>query len=371
VWLVALPTWMSSPCVSIALVLGRPREDIVLPEQECLQASRSGRHDDSGHGCEQSLTGDPANCGTCNKQCSNNGGSGVCNGGTCKTECDAGRADCDNNANNGCETDTSTNPLHCGICGKTCSSINATPNCENGLCKPICNAGFANCDGDPNNGCEVNLNTNVNNCGQCGNVCTNTANATSMTCSSGSCQVATCSASFFDVDSNGANGCECQEDPVGNNCGAAIDLGTVGLGQTISQNRNLTGPGNSDEDWFKVTFPKVAACTYSPTVTLSAGSLPIRAQVYSSCSGTIAGDPRTCGLNEAATSSVDLTRWDWDFNNPCQSNSGSGPNVANPAKPIDNFIQGSATYYIRVRRTGVDATNSCMSYSITVSNTLG
>jgi hypothetical protein len=32
-----------------------------------------------------------------------------------------------------------------------------------------CNVGFADCDGNPANGCEVNTRTDVNNCGGCGN----------------------------------------------------------------------------------------------------------------------------------------------------------------------------------------------------------
>ncbi|MCS6899297.1 MAG: MopE-related protein [Myxococcales bacterium] len=325
------------------------------------------------NGCETNISSSNSNCGACGNACVIANGVGACQSGQCVvTGCSAPFQNCDGNSANGCETNTAISTSHCGGCGNACSTNNSTPVCTSGQCMVgSCNPGFGNCDNNPNNGCETNLNTNLNHCGQCGNVCTNTANAISMTCSSGSCQVATCAASWFNVDGNGSNGCECQEDNVGNNCGEATDLGVVNLGQTISQNRNLTGAGNSDEDWFKVTFPKVAACNYSPTVIISAGSLPIRAQIYSSCAGTSASVPRTCGPNEAPDSSVNLTRWDWDFNKPCQTNSGSGPNVANPAKPIDNFIQGSATYFIRVLRSGVDSSNSCMNYTITISNTLG
>jgi len=35
----------------------------------------------------------------------------------------------------------------------------------------VCNAGYANCDGNQANGCEVNLTSDSNNCGACGNVC--------------------------------------------------------------------------------------------------------------------------------------------------------------------------------------------------------
>jgi hypothetical protein len=38
------------------------------------------------------------------------------------------------------------------------------------VCTPTCNAGFANCDGDPNDGCEANL-SSTSSCGACGVVC--------------------------------------------------------------------------------------------------------------------------------------------------------------------------------------------------------
>ena len=35
----------------------------------------------------------------------------------------------------------------------------------------VCLAGFADCDGDQTNGCEVALGVDAQNCGSCGNVC--------------------------------------------------------------------------------------------------------------------------------------------------------------------------------------------------------
>ena len=43
-----------------------------------------------------------------------------------------------------------------------------------------CNAGFANCNGNAADGCEVNLQTDVNNCGTCAHKCL-------MACVAGAC----------------------------------------------------------------------------------------------------------------------------------------------------------------------------------------
>jgi hypothetical protein len=70
----------------------------------------------------------------------------------------------------------------------------------------FCNAGFSDCDGIEANGCETNINTSVNNCGQCGDPCVlPNANAA---CVAGQCTIAACLPGFFDCDGNAGNGCE-------------------------------------------------------------------------------------------------------------------------------------------------------------------
>jgi hypothetical protein len=58
-------------------------------------------------------------------------------------------------------TTTDGDPLHCGDCGRACSSANvATASCGSGLCTPVCAAGFADCTQPafpaPDDGCESN-----------------------------------------------------------------------------------------------------------------------------------------------------------------------------------------------------------------------
>src|SRR5262249_32571394 len=112
------------------------------------------------------------NCGACGHVCVAANGTPTCNGGTCGiSSCSAGFANCDGNPANGCETNTTTDVNNCGSCGQVCSPLNDTPACVNGVCASVCNAGFANCNGNPANGCETNITTDVNNCGSCGHIC--------------------------------------------------------------------------------------------------------------------------------------------------------------------------------------------------------
>jgi hypothetical protein len=59
-------------------------------------------------------------------------------------------------------------------------------------------------------GCESNANTDVANCGGCGNNCnTLTVNANGVSCNgSGACTYTTCKPGFFDCNGNKADGCE-------------------------------------------------------------------------------------------------------------------------------------------------------------------
>lgn len=52
-------------------------------------------------------------------------------------------------------TDLDSDPENCGDCGRTCIIFRGTPTCDAGECVlDVCDAGYADCDGDVNNGCE-------------------------------------------------------------------------------------------------------------------------------------------------------------------------------------------------------------------------
>ena len=121
------------------------------------------------------LSTDPDHCGACGVSC----GAQVCDLGVCSDSCSSGSTACSGQC-----VDTDSDPENCGACGVACNLLNATAACAGGHCAVgSCDAGFDDCDGDPANGCEVELSTDDLNCGQCGNVC-----AAGIACGSGECQ---------------------------------------------------------------------------------------------------------------------------------------------------------------------------------------
>ncbi len=68
--------------------------------------------------------------------------------------------------------DTANDPAHCGGCGMACESgPNAASLCQAGTCAISCDEGFADCDGDPASGCEVDTTSDASHCGGCGMAC--------------------------------------------------------------------------------------------------------------------------------------------------------------------------------------------------------
>lgn len=180
---------------------------------------------------------DPLHCGACGNVCDTTNGRASCSGGACSIACSAGFGDCDANAANGCETNLTTTPAHCGRCGNACTAgrvcsagacgttcaspttlcgaacvdlatdnthcgmcgrtcpraQNASGVCRTGACTLRCHTGYGDCDGV--GGCEVDLSVSVAHCGACGRACVPPANATA-TCAAGSCGFV-CNAGFM------------------------------------------------------------------------------------------------------------------------------------------------------------------------------
>ncbi len=189
-----------------------------------------------GNGCEYLTDGfatDEQNCGGCGLVCDPASGTGACLGGECTiATCDAGSADCDGLPANGCETtsaDLQTDEANCGGCGLVCDPTSAVGECLSGGCTVAqCDLGFADCNGDPDDGCEVDTDdfaTDGANCGGCGAACA-PASADGL-CLSGECTIAACDAGSADCNGLAEDGCEYATsflDTDESNCGGCGDL---------------------------------------------------------------------------------------------------------------------------------------------------
>ena len=170
--------------------------------------------------CAANVWTDPYNCGECGHVCVGESpeqhSTMTCKEGKCLVVCEVGYDDCDGNPDNGCETPVLDNPINCGRCGTTCEQ-----DCIKGQCG--CSGGQTNC---LYVGC-TDLSTDPNNCGACGNQCPgNTITITSPNvregCAGGKCGALKCASASADCDGDLAattgNGCE-TDITTNENCG--------------------------------------------------------------------------------------------------------------------------------------------------------
>ncbi|TDP76638.1 hypothetical protein [Bradymonas sediminis] len=164
---------------------------------------------DASNGCEVHLDTDPLNCGACGSVCAADNASSTCVSGQCAVAtCDAGFDDCDMDPSNGCEAELDSID-DCGSCGNVCGFNNASALCDGGACAlDACEPGFEDCNANQVDGCEVDTNSNLSNCGGCGNVCA-LAHAQTQ-CVAGACELDTCLAGWTDLNGDPSDGCEYQ-----------------------------------------------------------------------------------------------------------------------------------------------------------------
>jgi stigma-specific protein Stig1 len=147
----------------------------------------------------------------CGKDCCGHGERCRTHSGHHKCVCKRGLRRCHGKCVN-----TDSDVHNCGACGNLCESGQV---CSHGTCKTKCATGLTNCGGS----C-VDVQTDADNCGGCGNVCA--GNATGVNCSAGTCSY-TCASGFADCDQTAPNlnGCETQLNTIQNcgACGAACD----------------------------------------------------------------------------------------------------------------------------------------------------
>ena len=163
----------------------------------CVLSCQSGLTDCQGVCVD--LQRDRDHCGECGRSCA---AGLVCDVGTCVATCPVGLAVCDETC-----VDLTRNPDHCGACGQGCE----LPEVEVAYCWDsecaigVCLAGFGDCDGEVDNGCETVLDS-IANCGRCGSPCELPHAAAA--CVYGTCRPETCDEGWADCDDVVANGCE-------------------------------------------------------------------------------------------------------------------------------------------------------------------
>ena len=107
--------------------------------------------------------------------------------------------DCDGNPNNGCEVNKLTNDSNCGACGMACMNGQT---CVGGVCTSQCGMGQTLCG----TFC-FNLSTDPSHCGACNTVCSN-QHMGPPTCAAGTCD-GTCLPGYADLNGNKqVDGCE-------------------------------------------------------------------------------------------------------------------------------------------------------------------
>lgn len=162
---------------------------------------------DPSNGCEADLR-ERENCGGCGntcdpgQECKKEPTSGLF-----MCMCPAGKTFCAGLfADTGTCVDIASDAANCGACGSACSSIESTARfgatafgvCQSGTCKMDCFAGRADCNGNEGDGCEVNSDSDPRNCGGCGRVCDAVAG---QACVGGRCMVEPCDE--VDTDAGG------------------------------------------------------------------------------------------------------------------------------------------------------------------------
>jgi hypothetical protein len=257
------------------------------------------------------------------------------------------------------------------------------PACGNSICIGDCKAGFADCNMNKlSDGCEINTQTDMANCGGCGTVCNNKCNAANtqiaqVGCNMGACVAAKCNAGYFDVDKDCTNGCECQES-LG---GAAACMGAQAIAVTLGS-KNLTKSGTlimATDAWYAFTFPgSTTSLNFHPSVALTTNpGNAFTLEVYYDC----AGHNATCGTNAnppapGADKPVGITgAWETFYDVKGIMPAADVTNYGDMLHPTIPYGGGNTdvlpdTVYVRVLRGNVNSQKcSDYQYTITYGNT--
>ena len=229
---------------------------------------------------------DPRNCGACGTICNPPHGAGACVAGKCTLgTCAPGWADCNKDPSDGCEANLHVDPKNCTACGTTCAFSHALAACSDACYLAACAFGYDDCDADPKNGCEVPTLSDPKNCGMCGKACGAPANST-VVCANNACLVTGCNQGFADCDGNPMNGCEQNISNDKNNCGACKNVCGNALacinGSCTCQNCNIPNAKSScvnNQCVFQSCLPGFADCNNNTN---------------DGCEVNLGGDPNNC-----------------------------------------------------------------------------
>jgi hypothetical protein len=205
-------------------------EHDAVASESGTDAGDGGAGEDAGDGAPPGCLGggiqcgqacvpsDVHNCGVCGHDCTNLphvGGVTSCTaGGECSfpgSACAAGWADCNGKPDDGCETDVTT-PDACGSCTNVCPA--SDPTCAGGSCVSGCPTQTPTlCSGT----C-VDTSTNANDCAGCGKGCITAVANAQPTCANSACSFA-CNSGFTGCPAAAPASCV-DEQHDANNCGA-------------------------------------------------------------------------------------------------------------------------------------------------------
>ena len=142
---------------------------------------------------------------------------------------------------------------------------NGTAGCVGGQTRIVsCNAGFVDVDGIVANGCEVNLSSDVHNCGAGGNDLTALAHVQAVTCTAGQGAIVSCASGWADFNGALSDGCEYAADGWEPNDTPGSARG-VGIGNDVVA--NLVPLADLDHYAYPVTCSLFQPCTVQFNVT--------------------------------------------------------------------------------------------------------
>lgn len=332
------------------------------------------------NGCEINISNNVSNCGFCGFVCNLPNASPRCANKTCAVDyCLGSYKDCNLLPNDGCEVNSNTDVNNCGTCGNICTVANGTATCSSGMCAiASCNAGYRDCKNGYSDGCETNITNDVNNCGNCGNICSIPPYTTSIACQSSTCVITGCTPTYYNVNGAYPDGCECRQDDndisnLGNTSATAIDLGT--LRDSSKQYVEVSGKNivpSLDADWYKVVAEDVSTAGYNNFhfIVEIVGCNPA---TPSTCEFQIEVYKNVVDNNNKVCSNDVKYEFTVNFRQDVDGNGkNEGENPCTASCTSNDFVTNcchnyTATYYIKVyRRDGAAA--SCNSYTLRITN---